>query len=187
MMAATWPFSTASVRPLRIFLPSTSTCRFFTSSNIVNSHSSPQRGNLVDQLVERALGAAAEIDRIGRRGPHVFGDMKAVGAGAARRQKPAAAFDDQVLVLTIDFKIGKMPRDAVDQLARRLVASQAGRHLGFQFCPVEAHPTLPSSEIEISFCASTANSIGSCCSTSLTKPLTTSAVASSADMPRCWQ
>src|SRR6185369_377248 len=49
------------------------------------------------------------------------------------------------------------------------------------------HPTLPSSEIEISFCASTANSIGNCCSTSLTKPLTTSAVASSADMPRCWQ
>src|SRR6266566_253084 len=38
-----------------------------------------------------------------------------------------------------------------------------------------AHPTLPSSETEISFCASTANSMGSCCSTSLTKPLTTSA------------
>ena len=48
-------------------------------------------------------------------------------------------------------------------------------------------PTDPSSLIEISFCASTANSIGSCCSTSLTKPLTTSAVASSADMPRLWQ
>ncbi len=43
-------------------------------------------------------------------------------------------------------------------------------------------PPVPSS-----FCASTANSIGSCCSTSLTKPLTTSAVASSADMPRCRQ
>src|SRR5215204_4248133 len=46
------------------------------------------------------------------------------------------------------------------------------------------HPTLPSRLTEISFCASTANSIGSCCSTSLTKPLTTSAVASSADSPR---
>src|SRR5581483_899769 len=56
--------------------------------------------------------------------------------------------------------------------------------------PISSHghqPTLPSSEIEISFCASTANSIGSCCSTSRTKPLTTRAVASSADMPRCWQ
>src|SRR5689334_13637037 len=44
--------------------------------------------------------------------------------------------------------------------------------------PISCHgdyPTLPSNEIEISFCASTANSIGSCCSTSLTKPLTTSA------------
>ena len=49
------------------------------------------------------------------------------------------------------------------------------------------HPTLPSSEIAISFCASTANSIGSCCSTSRTKPLTISAVASSADRPRCRQ
>src|SRR5215467_5371505 len=49
------------------------------------------------------------------------------------------------------------------------------------------YPTLPSSEIEISFCASTANSIGSCCSTSLTKPLTTSATASSSERPRCMQ
>src|ERR1035438_4475754 len=48
-------------------------------------------------------------------------------------------------------------------------------------------PTLPSSEIEISFCASTANSIGSCCSTSLTKPLTTRPTASSWLSPRCTQ
>src|SRR4029079_8866983 len=48
-------------------------------------------------------------------------------------------------------------------------------------------PTLPSKLIEISFCASTANSMGSCCSTSLTKPLTTSATASSAERPRCRQ
>src|SRR5207302_804971 len=47
-----------------------------------------------------------------------------------------------------------------------------------------AHPTLPSSETEISFCASTANSIGSCCSTSLTKPLTTRPTASSWLSPR---
>ena len=46
------------------------------------------------------------------------------------------------------------------------------------------HPDGPSRLIEISFCASTANSIGSCCSTSLTKPLTTSATASSSDRPR---
>ena len=49
------------------------------------------------------------------------------------------------------------------------------------------YPTEPSSEIEISFCASTANSIGSCCSTSLTKPLTTRPTASSCDSPRCTQ
>jgi S-methylmethionine-dependent homocysteine/selenocysteine methylase len=49
------------------------------------------------------------------------------------------------------------------------------------------YPTEPSSEIEISFCASTANSIGSCCSTSFTKPLTTRPTASSWLNPRCTQ
>jgi hypothetical protein len=52
---------------------------------------------------------------------------------------------------------------------------------------VGRHPTLPSRLIVMSFCASTANSIGNCCNTSRTKPLTISAVASSADRPRCRQ
>src|SRR4051812_3084807 len=52
---------------------------------------------------------------------------------------------------------------------------------------LDHYPTLPSSEIEISFCASTANSIGNCCSTSLTKPLTTRPTASSWLRPRCTQ
>src|SRR5712671_6537682 len=57
--------------------------------------------------------------------------------------------------------------------------------LDVQVCDFkQCHPTEPSSEIEISFCASTANSIGNCCSTSLTKPLTIRATASSADKPR---
>src|SRR5688500_13629852 len=41
------------------------------------------------------------------------------------------------------------------------------------------HPTLPSREMPMSFCASTANSIGSSWITSFTKPLTMSAIASS--------
>src|SRR5262245_50233450 len=53
--------------------------------------------------------------------------------------------------------------------------------------PPLRQPTDPSRLIEISFCASTANSIGSCCSTSRTKPLTTSATASSSESPRCMQ
>ncbi len=39
----------------------------------------------------------------------------------------------------------------------------------------------------ITFCAPTANPLGSCCSTSLTKPVTISATASSSERPRCWQ
>ena len=46
------------------------------------------------------------------------------------------------------------------------------------------HPTLPSRLTSSSFCASTANSIGSFCSTSRTKPLTSSATASSSGTPR---
>src|SRR5262249_22173851 len=47
------------------------------------------------------------------------------------------------------------------------------------------HPTLPSSDTVISRCASTANSIGRCCSTSRTKPLTMRPTASSSLSPRC--
>ncbi len=46
------------------------------------------------------------------------------------------------------------------------------------------HPTDPSSETPSSFCASTANSIGSSLRTRLAKPLTMSETASSAERPR---
>ena len=49
----------------------------------------------------------------------------------------------------------------------------------------EGHPTDPSRLIATSFWASTANSIGSSCSTSRTKPLTSRATASSCPSPRC--
>jgi len=49
---------------------------------------------------------------------------------------------------------------------------------------VKRHPTLPSRLIPSSFCASTANSMGSCFSTSRAKPLTISATALSASRPR---
>jgi len=49
---------------------------------------------------------------------------------------------------------------------------------------IAIHPTLPSSDMPSSFCASTANSIGSCIITSRQKPLTISATASSALRPR---
>ncbi len=66
------------------------------------------------------------------------------------------------------------------------IAGLPQRHIGYIYDGL-LHPTLPSSETAISFCASTANSIGNCCSTSRTKPLTMSAVASSAESPRCMQ
>src|ERR1051326_3691243 len=62
-----------------------------------------------------------------------------------------------------------------------------GNHPAWQSPLEPTHPTLPSSEMPTSFCASTANSIGSCCSPSRQKPLTISATASSCGMPRCRQ
>ena len=64
-----------------------------------------------------------------------------------------------------------------EQLAQ--IATDHPQRLQHETVRLNHQPTLPSSEIEISFCASTANSIGSCCSTSFTKPLTTRPTASS--------
>ena len=47
------------------------------------------------------------------------------------------------------------------------------------------YPTLPSRLIPTNFCASTANSIGNCCNTSLQKPLTINPTASSEFKPLC--
>ena len=79
-----------------------------------------------------------------------------------------------------------LPRVALVRALRTLAAE------GIDFDPSDSvrchhYPTLPSRLTEISFCASTANSIGSCWITSLTKPLTTSATASSSSRPRLRQ
>ena len=47
------------------------------------------------------------------------------------------------------------------------------------------YPTLPSKLIPTNFCASTANSIGNCCRTSLQNPLTINPTASSGFKPLC--
>src|SRR5665213_340094 len=67
------------------------------------------------------------------------------------------------------------------------VGSNTAKIFQHEIIRLNHQPTLPSRLIEISFCASTANSIGSCCSTSLTKPLTTRPTASSWESPRCTQ
>ena len=59
---------------------------------------------------------------------------------------------------------------------RRSASSRVAAHTAH-------HPTLPSRLIPSSFCASTANSIGSCFSTSRAKPLTISATAASGVEP----
>src|SRR3954465_10925690 len=67
------------------------------------------------------------------------------------------------------------------------IATDRAKVLQHEAVRFDHYPTLPSSEIEISFCASTAKPIGSCCSTSVTKPLTTRPTASSWLKPRCTQ
>src|SRR5882762_10542430 len=57
----------------------------------------------------------------------------------------------------------------------------------YSVCAPEAQPTLPSSVMPSSCCASTANSIGSSLNTSRQKPLTIIDTACSALTPRCLQ
>ena len=78
--------------------------------------------------------------------------------------------------------LGSQPTNVFRHLRR--IRPNGAQVLEHQVLHLRRHPTLPSSEIAISFWASTANSIGSFWSTSLTKPLTISAVASSGSRPR---
>src|SRR5262249_11393597 len=100
-------------------------------------------------------------------------DVEREGALAGRHHRQRAAE-----VLGADFRsdAGKL---CLKHIAVRVVAK-------LRLVEIEnrLHPTDPSSETPISFCVSAMNSMGSFCSTSRTKPLTTSATASSCDSPR---
>src|SRR5262245_27020693 len=63
----------------------------------------------------------------------------------------------------------------------------ASADAGMEIPDLQQQPTLPSVLTLSSFCASTANSIGSWRKTSLQKPLTIMLTASSVDSPRCRQ
>src|SRR5581483_10211447 len=140
-----------------------------------------QHRDFMQQVLEIALGAAAVVDQAGRGDLHVLGDVKLVRPDALDHDVAFAAAHDEVVLLRVGADILETFIDEVGQGARRLVLADARQRPRLELLDVVAHPTLPSRLIEMSFCASTANSIGNCCSTSLTKPLTTSAVASSAD------
>src|SRR5262245_46599053 len=99
-----------------------------------------------------------------------------------RRVDPVhAPFSSSILPSTDPF-FSIAPKKAGLALRRR--RCRQPRH-GLRRAP--AHPTEPSSDMPINFCVSAMNSIGSCCSTSRTKPLTISATASSSLKPRCRQ
>src|SRR5690606_40638049 len=72
----------------------------------------------------------------------------------------------------------RRPCFASTLLLLRLAAPKQGERRGARnkYSPPH-HPTLPSRLTSSSFCASTANSIGSFCSTSRTNPFTRSATA----------
>src|SRR5215470_5083420 len=290
MRACTLPRLTESSSPLRIFLPSTSTCRFFTSSRCIRSYLDPRpeeppkaasrktrapgvhgrrhpsrrplhgllrmrvcvtssvfAGVIVGghQAAEAGIACGLEVGVL-----HARGDGDLVGVGVVDDIDPAHGRNAEITELLgtgIDelmrLRAGRRGHDVAaanrdgrvaeavftlarhdeEQLVRHVMAVEgerlfAGRHdvhraaqaiepdqradaapFDRELLAVAAvdqrhvvdidhgffgHPTLPSRLIEISFCASTANSMGSCWSTSLTKPLTTSATASSADKPR---
>src|SRR5712672_38425 len=162
MMACTSPLFTVSESPWRISRSSTRTCRFLTSSSDIHSVL-----NLVRQFEALLDAIEAKLDS---------GDVGVIvllnGHDTCKMLRDRGHFDAQRL-----HPIGHLSE----------IGPNAAKIFQNKIVWLNHHPTLPSSEIEISFCASTANSIGSCCSTSFTKPLTTRPTASSCDSPRCTQ
>src|SRR5262245_168105 len=160
MLAWISPGSTASVNPCRIALSSTPTFRSFTSSNaVILFPCGLQRPN---QSRKTKPGKETQRSTTGSQLAE-FGNITPSRQAADQGSERANDCNEQK-----DRKWRKP--DESDDVTDHLT-----------------YPTLPSSEIEISFCASTANSIGSCCSTSFTKPLTTRPTASSWLRPRWMQ
>src|SRR5262245_2368397 len=181
MIAATCPFSTVRFSPFRIGRSSTLACKFLISSKAIDcpkflilsaaptpapnpvslafrhDHHDRDQGQYNDQIRRHHSGVAAV-------GGNQRNGHRADEGGSPEGERPA------------------LPRHgccAVAIVAR--FEPVTGHH------PTPRQPTLPSRLTEMSFCASTANSIGRVCSTSLTKPLTTNATASSSERPRCMQ
>src|SRR5205814_1019001 len=94
---------------------------------------------------------------------------------------------DQTLVQSRRDALARQLFAQLRHLSQEPLEQAVRRRQGTAFGAATCQPTLPSSEMAMSFCASTANSIGKCCNTSFTKPLTMSATASSAESPRCRQ
>ncbi len=86
-------------------------------------------------------------------------------------------------VRSIPFNISLSPTDA----CRFLTTNISIYSFLFHFTLLVGYPTEPSRLIDSSFCASTANSIGSFDSTSRAYPLTISPTACSVDSPRWLQ
>ena len=214
MMACTSPLFTTRSRPLRICLPSTVTCRFLTSSigtslvltyklkcEMISAISSFFFGSLSSASPDTTERTAAHVD-LALLADHDHHSFR-VHALFRLLQQDALAIEHRLHAVILQLlrrrEIGV--EELLQERARRIAGARAARHRPWRAWPQaprppcraptsifparrRAQPTEPSRLIEISFCASTANSIGSCCSTSLTKPLTTSATASSAERPR---
>src|ERR1043166_5274003 len=170
IMACTSPLFTTSDNPCRISRSSTRTCRFLTSSN-----------GILTFLLRHPEVRAASCGALRR----MLTQSSLPSFETATTRPPQ---DDGTLVRFKSLKmIGKMlanhshfcPHCLHFACALAHIATDRAKLLQHQIGRFNHQPTLPSRLIEISFCASTANSIGSGCSTSLTKPFTTSPTASS--------
>src|SRR5205823_584585 len=113
-----------------------------------------------------------------------FGHVEGLAPGEDLRQRALAR------AVGAHYGVHLARPDLEVDAAQDLLACVA--YLGVQVLDAEhgfhpAHPMLPSRLTLRSFCASTANSIGSSLKTSRQKPLTIIDTASSSEMPRCVQ
>ena len=198
MIAWISPVGTVSVSPLRIGLPATVAWRFSISSILFQSSATIERRRCVRQRIVASWiddRLAASVDACSQVAVRVRGSRPTSRIATQAAVHFDSAIDrpaEHRLPIGCAVLVSRPSRSrSIDgrqqivirlrcsfQLQRRAEPSRnvSGKH----------HPTLPSRLIPSSFCASTANSIGSCFSTSRAKPLTISATALSASSPRIW-
>ena len=212
MIACTSPARTSRSTPLRMALSSSSslTCRLLIFSILIPPPSPPSAAPQVNAgaapvhpgwpAARCASGGSRAARRCTRPADH---DQAGPAAATTHQAVANATADERATASSTEARTSRASPDRMRSVRSRIcpgatvvrgLSSPADpgtaggrrrrRRGGERLKDSASHPTLPSRLIATSFCASMANSIGSACSTSRQKPLTTSATASSSSMPR---
>ena len=162
----------------------------------VRVHQTGESWNAVRPCVSVSLMAHAKGSTMAKPTSASAATAGSTRGGCLDRQQPSAEAQERghqhaVLEVGEDAQLGAHPahEQHLQEQDQRGKEDEAVRPAGsgWRRAGLGSYPTLPSRLTPSSFCASTANSMGSSLKTSLQKPLTIMLTASSAEIPRCWK